>query len=96
MVRTFIDTVTVLENAVGARAFRPVRAVNAAVVDSMMTGVARRIEKGTISNPSQVAERYNALIENPSYRRAVESGTSQKPSVEARIELTTKVFSDVK
>ena len=43
MVRTFTDTVTVLEKAVGTPAFRPVRAVNAAVVDSMMTGLARRI-----------------------------------------------------
>ena len=96
MVRTFTDTVTVLEKAVGARAFRPVRAVNAAVVDSLMTGLARRIDKGTISNPSQVAEQYAALIENPSYLHAVDAGTSQKSNVEARIELATKAFADVK
>ena len=44
----------------------------------------------------QVAEQYAALIENPSYLHAVDAGTSQKPNVEARIELATKAFADVK
>jgi hypothetical protein len=63
-VRIFTDTVTVLDEAVGAQAFRPLRAVNAAVVDSVMTGLARRIKAGPISDSSQVAEEYALLTDN--------------------------------
>ena len=69
----FNDTVIVLDKAVGVQAFRPARAVNAAVVDSVMTGLARRIKREPISDPSQVAQEYATLMDNESYRKAVET-----------------------
>lgn len=93
--RTFIDTVTVLDQAVGERAFRPVRAVNAAVVDSLMTGLARRTEGGPINDLPQVAHEHAVLMENQSYRGAVETGTSQESNVRTRLELATKAFANV-
>ena len=92
----FNDTVMVLDKAVGVRAFRPARAVNAAVVDSVMTGLARRIKREPISDPSQVAQEYATLMDNESYRKAVETGTSQESNVETRLELATRAFADVK
>lgn len=92
----FNDTVTVLDEAVGVRAFRPARAVNAAVVDSVMTGLARRIKRYPISDPSQVEREYATLMKNESYRKAVETGTSQESNVETRLELATRAFADVK
>ena len=96
MVRIFTATVTVLDEAVGDRAFRPVRAVNAAVVDSLMTGLARRIGKGPISDPSQVADEYAVLMKNECYRGAVETGTSQEANVKTRLELATRAFANVR
>ncbi len=96
LVQIFMDTVTVLDEAVGVRAFRPVRAVNAAVVDSVMTGLARRIKRGPICNPSQVAQEYATLMENRSYRGTIETGTSQESNVETRLELATVAFANVK
>ena len=96
LVRVFSDTVTLLDDAVGVQAFRPVRAVNAAVVDSLMTGLARRITEGPISDSSQVAQEYAELMKNKSYRGAVETGTSQESNVATRLELATKAFANVK
>ena len=92
----FNDTVIVLDKAVGVQAFRPARAVNAAVVDSVMTGLARRIKREPISDPSQVAQEYATLMDNESYRKAVETGTAQESNVETRLELATRAFADVK
>ena len=96
LVQIFTDTVTVLNDAIGVRAFRPVRAVNAAVVDSVMTGLARRIKEGSITNSSQVAQSYAELMEDDRYRGAIETGTSQESNVETRLELATEAFANVK
>ena len=96
LVRIFTATVTVLDETVGAQAFRPVRAVNAAVVDSVMTGLARRIKEGPIENASQVAQEYALLMKNRFYRGAIETGTSQESNVDKRLELATRAFANVK
>jgi hypothetical protein len=93
---TFTNTVAVIAEVIGHRAFRPVRAVNAAVIDSLMTGLARRLAKGPIKKSDQLLKAYEALLENKKYRDAVETGTSQEANVVARLEEATKAFADVK
>lgn len=85
-----------LVQAVGPRAFRPVRAINAAVIDSAMTGLAHRLNKGPISRNAELKERYDALLKNEEYRKAVETGTSQESNVKTRIRLATEAFANVK
>lgn len=92
----FEETTSIIAKAVGTRAFRPVRAINAAVIDSVMTGVARRLSQGPIRKKEQLAKRYNALLRNKGYRKAVETGTSQEANVETRLRLATKAFASVK
>lgn len=94
--RVFLGAVSVLHEVIGTRAFRLVRAVNAAVIDSVMTGLARRLAKGTITNKDQLRERYTALLKDKNYRAAVETGTSQESNVETRIRLATEALSEVK
>ena len=88
----FEKTTTAILDGVGSRAFRPVRAINAAVVDSVMTGVAHRIAVGSVKKKGQLAKGYEALLRNRSYRSAVETGTSQEANVGARLELAKKAF----
>jgi hypothetical protein len=92
----FGNTVSLLAEAVGARAFRPIRAVNAAVIDSIMTGLARRLAKGAIKDKKQLVEKYDGLLKNDDYRKAVETGTSQETNVTNRLRLATEAFSGVK
>jgi hypothetical protein len=93
---TFKQTVSAIAGAIGHRAFRPVRAVNAAVIDSVMTGVARRLATGPIKRNDQLVESYEALLSNEKYRDAVETGTSQEANVTTRLEEATKAFASVK
>ena len=92
----FVKTSTILSNVVGQRAFRPVRAINAAAIDSIMTGLARRVARGVVKNESQVSDKYDELLLNKAYRDAIDTGTSQEANVEARIRLATEAFAGVK
>ena len=91
----FIKTTSTLDSALGQKAFRPKRAVNAAVVDSLMTGIARRLEHGTIENNAQLQRQYQSLISNPDYVASIETGTSQEANVKERMRLATEAFADV-
>lgn len=88
-------TDTILRN-IGDDAFRPVRAVNAAVIDSVMTGIAKRLSAGPIKKPEQLAERYEALLKDTTYRSAVETGTSQEANVSTRLDKAADAFSSIK
>ena len=92
----FRKTVSTIATAIGSQAFRPVRGVNAAVVDSVMTGLARRVSRGPIKNKEKLAEQYEKLLKNNQYRNAVETGTSQEANVNERLRLATQYFASVK
>jgi Protein of unknown function DUF262 len=93
----FCQTTSTLCEAIGQRAFRPRRAVNTAVVDSLMTGVATRlVAQGPIQDMHQFKERYENLLKNKVYIAAVESGTSQEESVATRLRLAKQAFAEVK
>ena len=92
----FANTVSILNALLGHRAFRPIRAVNAAVIDSLMTGVARRLQEGPISDVAELVERYDALIGDAEYRSAIETGTSQEANVKKRLKLAAEAFQQVR
>jgi len=88
-------TQTILEG-IGGKAFRPKRAVNAAVVDSLMTGIAKRLlDKGDICDKGMLKHRFDELMRNANYMAAVETGTSQEANVRTRITLAEQAFSQI-
>jgi len=92
--KTFTQTTRALFAGIGERAFRPRGTVNAAVVDSLMTGVARRLQaKGDIKDRAAFQERFAALMSTKTYLDAVETGTSRPASVERRLKEATAAFS---
>jgi hypothetical protein len=92
----FLSTTGVIKEAIGAKAFRPKRAVNAAVVDSLMTGVAKRLQaKGPISDFNSLRANYDALIADEKYLEAAETGTSQAANVSTRLSKAEQAFSSV-
>jgi hypothetical protein len=93
----FRKTVDVIQDTIGSKAFRPRRAVNAAVVDSLMTGIAKRVlEKGQVKNKTQLQEQYDKLMKTQAYLAAVETGTSQEANVETRLRLAREAFKGVR
>lgn len=91
----FRTTTLVLENALGRRAFRPKGVLNAAVVDSLMVGVASRVKHSSIENLEHVRGRYEWLIADENYLRAIETGTSDETNVETRMSLAEEAFAEV-
>jgi hypothetical protein len=97
LTRIFVNTAETIHSCIGPRAFRPKRSINAAVVDSLMVGVAKRIlTKGEIKNRSDVSASYETLIQKNDYMSAVETGTSQEANVSTRLELAQKAFDHAK
>ncbi|HEX3797893.1 MAG TPA: DUF262 domain-containing protein [Verrucomicrobiae bacterium] len=93
---TFISTIKLIFEILGAEAFRPERALNAAVFDSVMIGLAKRLSRGKIAQTDQIKASYKKLTTNPEYLSAVTDATSDKPNVEKRIKLATAAFSHIK
>ena len=93
--RVFCNTTSALHNTLGRPAFRPKRAVNAAVVDSLMTGLAKRLEHGPIENLEELKHQYELLLSNKDYLAAIETGTSQEANVDARMKLSKDAFVDI-
>ncbi len=90
----FQNTIATILKKIGMRAFKPSRAVNAAVVDSLMVGIARRLEaKGTID--SHIIERYDNLLLDQRFLKSISTGTSQSENVKMRQLIATEAFADV-
>ena len=96
MKRVFEGALTAVYRAVGKRAFKPKRPLNAAVFESVMVGVARRLDQGAIIDHKGFLERYEALVQSDSYESVTETGTARAESVSKRIHLATEAFADVK
>ena len=91
----FESATNLLLETIGTRAFRPVRSINAAVVDSVLTGVAKRLKKGSVKDRNAFTRSYDALLKDSNYRDAIETGTSQETNVQKRLQLAEQTFADV-
>lgn len=91
----FQNTIDVVNKALGAKAFRPERALNAAVYDSVMVGIAKRLETGGLKNVVKLKTQYNKLLGNNAYIDATSYATSNAKSVKSRCRKAIKAFEDV-
>ncbi len=81
----FRKTTSTILAALGISAFRPERAVNAALVDALMVGVATQLMMtGTVDSHKLVKAR-ESLLADIDFGGAISTGTSQKPKVDLRI-----------
>lgn len=92
----FEDTIDAIHRSLGPNAFKPRRALNAAVFDSVMVGVANRLRSGQISDDNSIRRRYDSLIRNDDFLSATETGTSGEEIVRRRLSLATEAFAGVK
>ena len=92
----FENTVTAIYESIGSRAFRIRSALNVAVMDSVMVGIASRIQsKGPIKDLKSLARKYRELIGDEKFLSRLESGTTDESSVEARLEATKKAMQEL-
>ncbi len=88
----FDRTVSTILEKISIRAFKPQTAVNAAVLDAIMVGVATRLQSGEILK--SLESRYKSLLGNPEFDSSVSEGTSQGERVRQRIKLAINAFAE--
>jgi hypothetical protein len=91
----FNDTVAAIHRGIGPRAFRLRTAVNAALLDSLMVGVARRLQNGPITDLADLKRAYDELLRNDEYMAVVQRTTANEERVRARLALASEAFADV-
>jgi hypothetical protein len=91
----FESTVSLIRGGVGVSAFRPKHTVNAAVVDSLMFGVASRIAAGPVTSESDLRAAYDILLNNAQYQHATTRATADEESVKTRLQLAKAAFANV-
>lgn len=95
-VRTlFTDTIDIAEQRLDDKVFRPEKAFNAAVFDSVMVGLARRMAINPAIKSATVQEAYNRLISDEVYLDAVSQATADESRVRVRMSMATEAFAKV-
>lgn len=92
----FTMSIDVISESLGAQAFRRERTLNAAIFDAVMVGLTRRLEKGSLTAVSKFPSTYKSLLTNSEFLAVTQTGTSDAPNVQKRIDLATKAFSSLK
>ncbi len=95
MTASFVSSINLIRDQIGGRAFRPVRALNAAVFDSVMVGTARRLRGGPIASPGAYQEAYDELLANQAFLNACGRGTASEERVRTRLKLADEAFSQL-
>lgn len=90
--RRFRDCIELFWKGLERSVFRPTRALNAAVFDSCMVGLARRLEREPYPTPEQVREAYNQLLADKDYSEAVSRSTADEKFVARRLSKATEAF----
>jgi hypothetical protein len=80
---------------IGRRAFRTTGQLNAALVDSVMIGVARRLEAGKLSNIDGLGGAFNTLIANEDFLSAIGRATADEDRVTRRLTMATAAFANI-
>ena len=89
---TFEKTIQLISRALGVRAFRPERAINAAAFDSVMVGMATRLERGSAPSEAQVKGQYDRLLGQERYMQLISRATANEKNVKERMKLAVEEF----
>lgn len=91
----FDNTLNTIYSAIGEKAFRTGNRLNAAIFDSIMIGIAKRLENDNNINLEKLKDRYNWLLQQEDFRSFIESSTSSESSVKGRINKSIETFKDI-
>jgi len=92
----FEQTSDAILHAIGPKAFKPKAAVNAAVVDALMVGVARRIRaRGPIGTPAKLNAAYKKLLLDEAFQTAIARATADEENVKTRLAIATSAIAHV-
>lgn len=88
----FEPIVEQVNRALGKKAFRPARALNAAVFDSVMVALATRIASGKPIDDAGIVSAYDGLLSDAAYRDATTHATANEDTVRFRLTSAMRAF----
>jgi uncharacterized protein with ParB-like and HNH nuclease domain len=91
----FEATVSIIAKCIGTKSFRPIRALNAAVFDSVMVGVCRRLARGEITDCEVFKQSYDELLSNEAYIDLIRKATGDDERLKQRLRMAVDAFKDV-
>jgi hypothetical protein len=91
----FRSVCTAIAEGIGRRAFRTTGQLNAALADSVMIGVARRLAAGPITDVKALGPAFDGLLANEGFLSAVGRATADEDRVERRLSSATLAFGAV-
>ena len=91
----FRQVVAVIADHLGAEALRPQRNLNVSVVDAVMVGLARRLEKGPIRDADALQSAHREVLKRLEEEDLYSSGTTDKERVYRRIEVASEAYGGV-
>lgn len=89
----FIQTINTFNNAINEKLFRPVRALNVALFESCMVGLAKRILSCNDISLEKVNICYYKLLENTEFNDLISQSTADAKNVKRRMEIAINAFS---
>ena len=89
----FSKSISLIVEAKGTEAFRRGTAVNAALFDSMMIGVAKRLQESSMT-VEECREKYDSLMADATYMENSTYSTADEKPLRERIRLSIKKFSN--
>jgi len=92
----FVRTIETVARCMGSKAFKPRASFNAAVFDSVMVGINRRLSKGPITDCKAVKRKYDLLLKHAGFLASSQRATADEESVRNRLGLATAAFADVR
>jgi hypothetical protein len=92
----FTNTTSSILRGIGPKAFKLKSAVNAAMADAVMVGIARRLHSGEIAQPKNLKRAYDELLRDESFQRAIVRATADEESVKTRVKLAVDAFASVR
>jgi hypothetical protein len=90
LITAFVPIVRMIGETLGTTAFRPIRAINAAVFDAVMVGLARLVAAQGPVDHDRFKRAYAELLENPEFQAAYSQSTSNEEQVKTRIAIATE------
>lgn len=93
LTRLFVDSVNIIVNAKGKDSFKRGSVVNAALFDSIMIGVAKRLQTSEMT-VEECREKYDELVIDPEFIEYTTRSTADEKPLKERIKIAIKKFSN--
>ena len=80
-------------DSIGPKAFRPIRALNVAVFDSVMVALARKVSRNLSIDLGALKAAYDRLLLDGDYNKFTQRATSDDEAVAERMKIAIRYFS---